>query len=122
MDTVGYWQAAFLNLLQEVVRIRNDMTRAMADLDGKHHLTGEDTWRGCVPEEAAWAQYEMLDDLAGQLGKIVEQNLPENWMQMGMEYREELATHIKYRALHLMPRTNSADRRREWGSEGAIGG
>ena len=113
LDSIGYWQAAYLSLLQEVVRIRNDMTRAMASLDDKHHLAERDTWQGCVPEEAAWAQYVMLDELAGQLGKIVEQNLPANWLQMEMEYREELATHIKYRELHLMPRTNSADRRRE---------
>ncbi len=113
LDTVGYWQAAYLNLLHEVVQIRNDMVRAMSDLDDKHHLTDGDGWKGCIPEEGAWRQYCLLDDLADRAGKIVEQNLPATGLQMEMEYREELSSHIKYRALHLVPRTNSAAGRRE---------
>ena len=105
MDTIGYWQALYLTLLQEVLVIRNDMARGMAELDAKYRLFERKDGVEMEPAaERAWVQYYILDDLCGRLKETIDANVSPTGMRLDTVCREMLGeSRTAYRVYRLVP-------------------
>lgn len=105
MDTIGHWQAAFGNLLQELITVRNDIARGMADLDARYGLyETKDPDDMDTAAQRAWVRYGIYEDIKDRLDETITDNAGLTGLRLEMISREMMGeTRTEYKVLHLVP-------------------